>query len=141
MLRLTPISGVRLFCTGAGKREGDGFPKHAVNTSVYARLRHPWLRTVSESHPHLLAQTLRINAHIQNEREPICAVIIAVGSTNPTLIRKSHSAVGYTAAVTTVGLSSWICGIGMVCLRWLLTRTPRKASAWPRKFAASLWSK
>src|SRR5690554_4912538 len=51
MLRLTPISGVRLFCTGAGKREGDGFPKHAVNTSVYARLRHPWLRTVSESHP------------------------------------------------------------------------------------------
>ncbi len=30
---------------------GAGSLKHAVNTSVYAWLRHPWLRTVSESRP------------------------------------------------------------------------------------------
>src|SRR5690606_32870725 len=30
---------------------GDSFPKHAVNTSLYAPLRHPWLRRVLESYP------------------------------------------------------------------------------------------
>src|SRR5690554_1633293 len=55
----------------------------------------------------------------QTLREPVCAVIIAVGSTNLTLIRKLHFADGYTAAVTMVGLSSWICATGMVFPRWL----------------------
>ncbi|WP_303289984.1 hypothetical protein [Marinobacter sp. SS5-14b] len=30
-------------------RQGQGFPKHAVTTSLYALLRHPWLRKVLES--------------------------------------------------------------------------------------------
>src|SRR5690554_6851835 len=76
--------------------------------------------------------------HIQIQREPICAVIIAVGSTNPTSIRKSLSADGYTAAVTTAGLSSWICEIGMACLRWLSILTPLRALPWRKRFAASL---
>ena len=31
-----------------GLVSGQVFPEHAVNTSLYARLRHPWLRTVLE---------------------------------------------------------------------------------------------
>jgi hypothetical protein len=33
---------------GGGRGAGWGVPKNAVNTSVYAWLRHPWLRTFSE---------------------------------------------------------------------------------------------
>src|SRR5690554_297806 len=32
-------------------RVGEAFPKHAVNTSLYALLRHPWLRKVLERPP------------------------------------------------------------------------------------------
>src|SRR5690554_3705037 len=39
----------------SGSGEGwRGFLKHAVNTSLYAPLRHPWLRRVSESPSNLL---------------------------------------------------------------------------------------
>ena len=36
------------------KVSGQVFPEHAVNTSLYARLRHPWLRTVLERPVRLL---------------------------------------------------------------------------------------
>ena len=94
-------------------------------------------RLFGYSRPNSLIQ----REHIQNEREPICAAIIAVGLTNLTSIRKSHSADGYTAAVTTVGSSFWICEIGMACLRLWSIRTPLKVLLWRRKSAANLLSR
>src|SRR5690554_4127210 len=95
-------------------------------------------RNLAKAHPPPDAAN---QEHIQIQREPICAVTIAVGSTNPTSIRKSLSVDGYTAAGTTVGLSSWICEIGMACPRWLSILTPLRALPWRRRFAASLWLK
>src|SRR5690554_153894 len=37
--------------------DGELLPKHAVNTSLYALLRHPWLRKVLGKAPHPLAQS------------------------------------------------------------------------------------
>src|SRR5690606_20109982 len=51
------LSLISRWSTGC-KREG--FPKHAVNTSLYARLRHPWLRTVLESPPFHTLQTIGV---------------------------------------------------------------------------------
>src|SRR5690554_831140 len=43
------IIGVGLYPASVEEAIGQAFPKHAVNTSMYARLRHPWLRTVLET--------------------------------------------------------------------------------------------
>src|SRR5690554_1967308 len=57
MLRSTPISGSRNLSIGAGKRVGMAFRNTPRDVPVRLGLRHPWLRTVSESHPHPLAHT------------------------------------------------------------------------------------
>src|SRR5690554_7718991 len=50
---------------------GDAFPKHAVNTSLYALFRHPWLHKVLERHhPHV---------HELYRGRPVCITVLPPG--------------------------------------------------------------
>jgi len=48
------VGGSVIWCPDSGKRVGECLPGTAMNTSMYAALRHPWLRSFPEDTPHPL---------------------------------------------------------------------------------------